>query len=445
MDLELGMPSWLQENDQRRERWAHLTEGVSDDYTRKVLETLLDNTKRWINEESKTQNIATFTTYAFPLIRRIFPNLIASELVSVQPLTMPTGMIFYLDFKYGTNIAPTKAGDRIDWQGPEATKFNRLYASGKVRGEQIGTGDGENTAFRLQWYPVEPSSIVVYVDSTVVNNVDVDPMTGEVVFHTAPADGAVITADYDIVTEGMGDNGNTRIPEIDFDMTSDQIGTETKKLRARWTIEAQQDLMAYHGLDAETELTAVLGDEIRREIDQMIVHDVYAGATAGNVNWSEDKPADWVGDQDKWDQTIWHALIDADNLVFKKRLRNTNWIVCGPDEAARLEKLNGFQYAPGASTADGGTIQMGLRYQGTLRGRWRVYVDPFFPANKYLLGYKGTSFFEAGYVYAPYIPLYVTPVFMDPNDFKPRRGVMTRFGRKMISGDNFATVTVVTK
>src|SRR5690606_7351816 len=140
--------SFLREDEARQGRWAHLTEGIESEYQRKVLETLLDNAKalaerrligaRW-DEQTTTDDIAAFNRVAYPLIRRIYPELVANELVSIQPTQLPVTLVFFLDFVYGTNLAPTVAGDRNDY---EAGKFNRLYASGAVRGEEIGTGDG---------------------------------------------------------------------------------------------------------------------------------------------------------------------------------------------------------------------------------------------------------------------------------------------------------------
>lgn len=441
---DLLIPSFLQENTARQARWEHLIRGTAleeDRYNRAVVETILDNTKRWLDEETRTQNVGTFTTYAFPLIRRIFPSLIANELVSTQPIPQPTGMIFYLDFRYGNDKAPTVSGDRRDFPGGRP---NPYFASGIVRGELIGTGDGNTQVFTLAYNPIFAGSLVVYVNSAIVANYALttnNEQTAAITFAQAPAPGAAITVDYNFDTEAMGKDGKLVVPEMDLAISSDSVTAETKKLKAKWSLEAQQDLMAYHGLDAEAELVNVLGDEVRREIDRLIVNDLFNGASAGNVNWNSVRPADFSGSQKEYDETLWHAIVDANTMVFKRRLRDTTWIVASPDICARMEKLNGFKLETSPNSSDQ-SVQTGLQFIGTYRQRYRVYKDPMAVANRMLLGYKGNSFFETGYVYAPYVPLYTTPTIIDPNDFTPRRGVMSRYARKLVTGDYYSTVTI---
>lgn len=425
---------FLLEDENRASRWSHLTENMNEDkYMKAVVETLLDNTKYWAEQASNSQNVTQFTTYAFPLIRRIFPQLIANELVSIQPLTMPSGMIFYFDLKYGTDVSPTQAGDRMDWQ---AGKFNAQYASGRYRNHVIGTGDGTNKAFVIKNVaPVELDSVVGYVNSTLATVADV-AIEGEdvkITMAVAPAAGASVAVDFNQHMEG-----NNNAPEVTFDMASDTISTEQKRLKAKWTLESQQDLFAYHGLDAEAELTAVLADEIRREIDRIIIDDLFAGASAGNVNWSQTAPVGFEGSSKEYQRTFMEAIVDANTLIYNKRLVNANFIVAHPNILARLEKSGDFRYNGDLA---GGDIQKGANVFGTLSSKYRVIADPMAPQNKLLLGYRGTSFFETGYVYAPYQPLYTTPTIID-TDFTPRKAVMTRFGRKLVSGDFYATVTI---
>jgi hypothetical protein len=430
-------PSFLVENETRKEKWAHLTEGL-DDHKRLALETMLENAERWaMSEASDTSNVKAFTTFGFPLIRRVFPNLIANELVSVQPMTMPTAMVFYLDFAYGTSIRGTTAGDVI--AGNAMANFNPYYAGGVVRGLVLGEGDGTKVAFvvsNANVLPVLAGSAIVYVDGVAVDFTLTNATNGTFTLDEAPAAGAVVTVDYSLTTptEG-GDN----IPEIDFNMTSDSVVAETKKLKAKWTLEAQQDMLAYHGVNAETEMLAILGDEIRREIDRQIVNDLYNIASAGNVNWSATAPVDYNGSDREYKMTLWEAIIDANNLIYKRRFRNATWIVADPDTCARLEKLDGFSEVQRDWAGQSG---MGLERFGVIRNRFTVYKDPMAPAGKILLGHKGTSMFETGYVYAPYVPLYTTPVFTDPNTMQSVRSVMSRYARKPLITDLYATVTI---
>lgn len=441
--------SFLREDEARQGRWAHLTEGIESEYQRKVLETLLDNAKalaerrligaRW-DEQTTTDDIAAFNRVAYPLIRRIYPELVANELVSIQPTQLPVTLVFFLDFVYGTNLAPTVAGDRNDY---EAGKFNRLYASGAVRGEEVGTGTGTETDFQLDWYPVREGSVVIYVDGVPSNDVTIDHATGAITFGTAPDDGAAITADYNLVMEGLGSQGNAQIPELELEMSSAQVGVESKKLKAKWTIEASQDLAAYHGLSAEGEMVRALAREIRQEIDRMIIEDLYTHASAANVNWDSTVPADTK--QSEHYETLIHAIGDVSNEIYKKRLRHANFVVCAPDTINMLDKINAFRLTQGAAT-DGkvrtATISSGPNVMGTLSNRYRVIVDPTFPTNKVLVGYKGEDWTDTGYVYAPYVA-FQTQTFIDPNDMIPRKGLMTRFGRHLVNGDFYGTVTIL--
>lgn len=428
--------SFLREDKARMERWAHLTEGLQSEYDKRVLETLLDNQSA-LQEETTTANVAEFNRIAYPLIRRVFPGLVANRLVSIQPAELPTTMVFYLDFKYGTSLAPTVAGDRADYQ---AGKRNKWYASGVVKGEAVGTGDGSTTTFNLDWYPVKPGSVVIYVDS-VVTSADVDHETGAITFTTAPEAGASITADYALVMEGLGSKGNAVIPEVELDMSSASVTVETKKLKAKWTIEMEQDFAAYHRRSAESELVKFMSDEIRREIDRLIIDDLYENASAGNINWDSTIPQG-TSRKDHY-ETLMHAIGDASLQIYKKRLVHANFVVLSPDALNYLDKVNTFRVDPRFADDPVNTalISGGPNVMGTLSNRYTVVVDPLFPANKILVGHKGASWLETGYVFAPY-RAFQTQTFVDPNDMIPRKGLMSRFGRHLISGDFYATVTI---
>lgn len=444
-NLKNVMPAFLQEDEDRKARWSTYFEGTelaneNKKYDRCVIEQLMDNTQRWIQEESKMANVDTFTTYAFPLIRRIFPQLIAKELVSVQPISAPTAMIFYFDLFYSDNMTPTTAGDSLN----DVSKLNRFYMSGTIKGEAVGTGDGSDTTFTLDWYPILASTLVVYLDGTATSAFTLSTNDGtkaEITFTSAPTTGVVITADYQVNMEELGKLGNLKVPEIYFDMNQASVTAETKKLKARWTLEAQQDLNAYHGLNAESELVGAMGDELRREIDAMIILDLLNGATAANGHWHYTKDVAFEDSQADWDKTLFHAIVDVDLEIFKKTQRNATWIVASPDVCARLEKMNSFKFDDGKDWG-AGNVAVGVQPFGTFGAKYRVYKHPLMPATKMLLGYKGMSWLETGYVYAPYIPFYITPVIVDPNDFTPRRGIMSRFARKMVNGNYYATLNI---
>lgn len=244
------------------------------------------------------------------------------------------------------------------------------------------------------------------------------------------------------------------VAEVTLKMTQETIVAIEKKLKSEWSIELEQDLMAYHKLSAETELMKVQQDEIIREIDGLLIRALLAGATgsgsgtgtgAGNVNWNT--TGYLSGDASTFERkeyrkTLYEAIIDASNLIFKKRYRYANWIIGHTDAIVRLEKLEEFKISEGADAYE---FQVGRHLVGTLNDRFKVYKDPWFPVtNKLLLGYKYTNWLDACGFYSPYIPLYTTPKIIDPRDFKPRRGLMSRFAYGTLIKDGLSTVTLTT-
>ena len=248
------------------------------------------------------------------------------------------------------------------------------------------------------------------------------------------------------------------IPEIDIKVDSVSITAMTKKLKAKWTPELGQDLNAYHNLDAEVELTSILSEQIALEIDREILNDLVQGATAGTYYWSRaagrfvnrttgveigatTATPDFTGTVSEWYETLVETINDVSAQIHRKTLRGgANFIVVGPEVANVLEFTAGFR-AQVTGDADKGTV--GAVKVGALSKKWDVYVDPYFPRNVVLVGRKGGSFLESGYVYAPYVPLQVTPTIFGTEDFVPRKGVMTRYGKKMVRPDMYGLVVVV--
>jgi hypothetical protein len=254
------------------------------------------------------------------------------------------------------------------------------------------------------------------------------------------------------------------IPEIDIKIESIPVTATTRKLRARWSPELAQDLNAYHSMDAEVELTQILSEQIALEIDREILNDLLTEARGANYFWSR-APGRFVnktngteisrgdtlspgpaftGTVREWYETLIETIIDVANEIHRKTLRGSaNFIVVSPDVATVLEAS--VMYKPNYSIDGqgqvGGAMSIGASPIGTLSNRFTVYKDPYFPRNKVLVGYKGGSYLETGYVYAPYVPLIVTPTIFAPEDFTPRKGVMTRYGKKMVRADFYGTVT----
>ena len=256
------------------------------------------------------------------------------------------------------------------------------------------------------------------------------------------------------------------IPEIDIKIESIAVTATTRKLRARWSPELAQDLNAYHSLDAEVELTQILSEQIALEIDREILSNLLREANGANMYWSR-APGKFVNKQSgaevllsstlspgptfqgtvrEWYETFVETIIDVANTIHRKTLRGAaNFIVTSPDVATILEASVAWKplISIDASGQVANPFTLGAEPVGTLNNRFTVYKDPYFPQNKVLVGYKGKNYLETGFVYAPYVPLIVTPTIFAPEDFTPRKGVMTRYGKKMVRSDFYGTVTVM--
>ena len=349
---------------------------------------------------------------------------------------------------------------------------------------QIGSWDG--TSFVADQFAATPYVLVVLqlaADRTITGNLDLadggenvpasvkfNHVILDTVEHPSNTFGEVEGAP---AFEGDGSGGTAdasdgsaqlNIPEIDIKIESIPVTAQTRKLRARWSPELAQDLNAYHSMDAEVELTQILSEQIALEIDREILGDLLSGAKGANFFWSR-SPGKFVnkrtgaeiqrtstlnpgpaftGTVREWYETLTETVIDVANEIHRKTLRGSaNFIVVSPDVATILEAS--VLYRPSYSLDGDGQVgapfTMGAEKVGTLSNRFTVYKDPYFPRNKILVGYKGGSYLETGFVYAPYVPLIVTPTIFQPDDFTPRKGVMTRYGKKMVRADFYGTVT----
>ena len=251
--------------------------------------------------------------------------------------------------------------------------------------------------------------------------------------------------------------GNEDIPEIDIKVDSIAITAQTKKLKAKWTPELGQDLNAYHNIDAEVELTSILSEQIALEIDREILADLVNGAKAATYYWSRSPglfvnkvtgeelgatsaAPDFTGTVSEWYETLIETINDVSAQIHRKTLRGgATHIVCSPEVANILEFTAGFR---ANVTADADKGDIGAVKVGSLNRKFDVIVDPYFPRNVLLVARIGSSFLESGYVYAPYVPLQTTPTIFGPEDFVPRKGVMTRYAKKMVRPDMYGLVVV---
>ena len=524
-----------------------LLEGLNDERTKHGMASLLENqAKELLREASSMQtgDVEGFASVAFPIVRRVFGGLIANDLVSVQPMSLPSGLIFFLDFTYtnsrldyasessvyGGGVVGSQITGGISLSDNEAEQsfyaLNNGYSSptasltitttatisdGLVGGLSSGVAAGLEISKEVRWdADLALDDAVAFCDidltSTQMNvrdlvtitlfNASGDPLLNQVrrltreispkvyrVFVSLPkpalASDAVsqlqsatrvdFVIDDNFANVGAGSigavvgdekwglEGEAGIPEIDIKVDSIAVTAKTKKLKAKWTPELAQDLNAYHNLDAEVELTSILSEHIALELDQEILEDLVKGATAGTLYWSRNPgefvnrqtgvsitstfgPPDFTGNVSEWYETLAETINDVSAQIHRKTLRGgANFIVCSPEVANLLEFTAGFR---GAVTHDDDRGQVGAVKVGSLSKKFDVYVDPYFPRNVVLCGRKGSSFLESGYVYAPYVPLQMTPTIFGTEDFVPRKGVMTRYAKKMVRPDMYGLVIV---
>lgn len=469
---ETGREAQVSYVGQLLEKWNPILKGVKNNYQRGVMAVLFENQSTYLKElteETRTTNVGEFLKYVFPVLRRVFPNLIANEIVSVQPMTAPVGGIFYFEVKYANTKGSVTAGDKF------IKDFNRFYSSETIDKETIGNANGATAAFSstLDYTPVKfglhDDKVQIWTTlSAVDTQVAVDDGTGTgtlvafggsgvsgtvnytsgaiaVTFPSNVANNTVVWATYQYDMEC-----NESIPQANLDITLQEVRAKTRKLKALWCSEAADDLKAFHGIDAEAELVAVLAADIALEIDREIIMDVYANAAGGTETWDYVTPPTGVSEIDHL-RSIVTKISSLSNKIFKQTLRGAaNFIVTSPEIGGILEQLGthgAFRplFAPQNSeiySAPENPQTFGVQKIGTLQQKWVVYKDPFFPKNKMVMGYKGSSFLDAGYVWAPYVPLQVTATFLDPNDFSFRKGMRTRYAKKMARPEFYGTLTV---
>lgn len=457
--------AYLNEARQLERRWSQtgLLNGIEDRATRSVTSVLLEN-QRLINEMSTdTSDIAQFKRISIPLVRRIYPQLIANKIVSVQPLLGPTGLVYYLRFRYSTNKGATRgASNNAGFPGDDVNSLQQLasgdanldifYTHQFVQNEASSTDDGADTTSvyaPLEHTPVLAGTITgtVYDGAVAVATFVVDQSGNFTVTDLAAGTGAVATdgtinlatgevtltwdnapgANHAVISYEYNMECNQDLPEINLVVESEEIAAKTRKLKAVWSYEAQQDLRSQHNLDAEAELTAVLAQEINLEIDREVLTDLRNNA--GTVaSWDFNTA---LGDtiKEKY-ESLYIKIVEVSNVVHRKTLRGgCNWIVTSPEVASIFETATaGFAPAPSETF----TSSLGIQYVGTVNSRWRLYKDPLFPTGQMLMGYKGDSYMDSGYFYCPYVPLTQTPVVLDPESFCPRKGILTRYGKKLL-------------
>lgn len=459
---------YLNEAADLSKRWGDigLLEGIRNKWDRSTAAVLLEN-QLLVNEQSTdTGDIAQFKRISIPLVRRIYPQLIANKIVSVQPLLGPTGLVYYLRFRYSSNKGSTRGATQPGFPGDDNLSLQQLadgtanldiwYTHQFVSNEtQTNPGGNATLQYKLERTPILAGTVTgsVSVAGTLVQTFVIS-QSGVFTFTSVGSPSNKIgTASLNLVTGLMTANwvngsnaatdpaavtsivfnyeqnmeGQQDLPEINLVVESEDIVAITRKLKAVWTYEAQQDLRSQHNLDAEAELTSVLAQEINLEIDREVLTDLRNNA--GTVSAWDFNTA--LGDtiKEKY-EALYVKLVEISNVVHRKTLRGgCNWVVCSPEVASIFETATaGF----GPTMSDTFTGNLGIQYVGTISGKWRMYKDPLFPTGQILMGYKGDSYMDSGYYYCPYVPLTQTPTVLDPDSFNPRKGLMTRYGKKLL-------------
>lgn len=453
--------AFLNEARELETRWAKtgLLENIQDRYVRATTAVLLEN-QRLMNETSTDSgDVAQFKRISIPLVRRIYPQLIANKIVSVQPLLGPTGLVYYLRFRYASNKGAMRGADKLGFPGDDANSLMQkadgtanldvYYSHQFVQNEtQTDAGGDVTTSVVLEHTPVLAGTMTgtIYDGGTAIQTFTVSA-AGAFTFSDIGAPAPKVTAGALNLTSGAldltwsadpGANSvvvsyeynlecNQDLPEINLVVEGEEIAAKTRKLKAVWSYEAQQDLRSQHNLDAEAELTAVLAQEINLEIDREVLGDLRNNA--GTVSAWDFNTALGETIKEKY-ESLYVKVVEISNVIHRKTLRGgANWIVTSPEVASIFETATaGFAPAPSETF----TSSLGVQYVGTVNNRWRLYKDPLFPSNQLLLGYKGDSYMDSGYFYCPYVPLTQTPVVLDPESFCPRKGILTRYGKKLL-------------
>ena len=504
-----------------------LLEGVGTETQKHGMAVMLENqAKQLLDEATRTGTSSgseEWAGVALPLVRRIFGSIAAKEFVSVQPMNLPSGLIFYMDFKYGTANSANRptSGSSLFGNGGTFGKDSLDSSTNKLGSTQVAEG-GLYGAGRFG-YTINDTTVNLaatvgtasiadvafdVTDATLSASLAADKVRTLTIALPSDADFNAVRA-FDLVQSGSGytlypqytlKNGSnvtfvarytsanplasfatvgstlayhlqptdiTRgdfedrgsdlaIPEIELELKSEPIVAKTRKLKAIWTPELAQDLNAYHSVDAEAELTQMLSEYISLEIDLEILEMLQQNAftteywsakigydyNAGTGRFAIDANAAAASAYQKssWFQTLGIKLQKVSNKIHQLTMRGgANFVVCSPNVATILESMNGFSANPGK---DALTFAAGVTNIGQISNRYDVYKNPYMTENVLLMGFKGSNFFETGAVYAPYVPLIMTPLVYDPTNFTPRRGVMTRYAKKMVRPEFYGKVVI---
>ena len=501
-----------------------LLEGVGSETTKHGMAVMLENqAKQLLDEATRTGTSSgseEWAGVALPLVRRIFGSIAAKEFVSVQPMNLPSGLIFYMDFKYGTNttLGRPASGSSMFGNGGTFGKDNLAPAGNKLGSTQategglygagrfgytindvtsnaltatVTTASWADVNFDANYSASAAAGVIRKVKVGLPSDADFNAvrafsLTGSIdqlpQFTSIDSLGSAsfyVSASVATVVHGAGGYGSPAInyskqpsaisrgdfedrgsdlaiPEIELELKSEPIVAKTRKLKAIWTPELAQDLNAYHSVDAEAELTQMLSEYISLEIDleilEMLQQNAFTtdfwsakvgydyNANTGAFEIDSNAAAASAYTKSTWYQTLGIKLQKVSNKIHQLTMRGgANFLVVSPNVATILESMNGFSANPGKVALQ---FAAGVTNIGSISNRYDVYKNPYMTENVILLGFKGSNFFETGAVYAPYVPLIMTPLVYDPTNFTPRRGVMTRYAKKIVRPEFYGKIIV---
>jgi hypothetical protein len=414
-------------------KWAPVLDhdalgSIKDQHRRSVTAVMLENTEKALRESaahgdyqtltetsslvpanlmgasSSTQGtggIDTFDPVLISLVRRAMPNLIAYDICGVQPMTGPTGLIFAMRSRYANTTSYNNAGAETFYNEVN-TAFSSVTSGANTFGQKfVGTIPGATNT---------------------------SPLTAVNTYNT----GAGMST---FQAEALGTDSNTAFPQMAFSIEKVTVTANTRALKAEYTMELAQDLKAIHGLDAETELANILSAEILAEINREVVRTINftaeAGAqenttTAGVFDLDTDSNGRWS--VEKFKGLMFQLEREANQIAKQTRRGKGNIVICSSDVASALQMAGVLDYAPALNSNNLQVDDTGNTFAGILNGRLKVYIDPYALGGNYLtVGYKGSSAFDAGLFYCPYVPLQMVRA-VDQSSFQPKIGFKTRYG-----------------
>lgn len=425
--------------------WKEMVEGISDPARAAVTALLLENYRSYrggLDEATTTLQVGNFDKFAFPILSIVSENLVAQDLVSVQPLGGPSGQVFFMNFVAGQQKGDVARGTKI-WDARTAHADRYLDSSDRIDNEAVGTsaGDGSLASGMLSYGPVMPGTVsLVDGTNTIIDDANgvltksgsgvgtINYNTGAITASAGAFENATaITGSYNYNSE-LNDNAQ----QVDFEIQSSPIYVQERKLRGRWSTEAAQSLEALHKVNAENMVSTAIANHLQWEIDREITEDLRRQAGAGLVKWDARIPSGSHISFTEHKLSMQDAAINASNFILRATNRvAANWMLTGIQGAGVVRTLPNFEPVGGEKAEFEGVHLMGS-WQGM-----KVYCDPHYRVDEALIGYKGNDFVRTGYIFAPWILLFSTPL-ITLDDFIARKGFASQYGKRMINNKFYA-------